>query len=575
MDPTQQAQAFLSTIFPDLGDRYLVIWRASNRESTFCKKTDEAARAAIQYDLDDGNNVYYGCGLLDKELDKRRRGHEEDMKAIGALWFDLDLKSKENPNRPRNLAEARNIWMPIGEEPGSFEPSIIVSSGNGLHVYWLLDRILDDVERATAILKRWSHTLKAWGPFHGWDWKFDSVDQLSRPMRIPGTHNWKDPENVLPVEVLEQNGRRFAVEELEDAALPLPKWAEEGNIGGGSWPEISIDLNRRLTEDELAAYRQFDATLYDAIHGRVGDNLRKTRGGEIDASSLDASIARRVYDMGKGDQDAADAIIHCRATLGFDMKKLLRPDYIPRTLAKVKESSARDREALKFEPPPAVTTTNVPAPAEPVREDSLAYVRDRLGLPITAFRMIGTGESARCELLMEDGRMVTVGKMESLYSQAKLHCAIASHGMVPPPRLKTNQWHQVIQRLMMAVEHVEIEEQGVVEETGRWMRAYLQARASGNRQGIARGDKALEQTQYSGIPAIQDGRLYLQADRFLTYIRRECDSRVEIGDLHARLRAMGFVYEQIAAKCWAWYRAVDEIIEYIPEQERQDAEKGQ
>ena len=115
-------------------------------------------------------NIYYGVCPRSKEGD----ADDQSIQTVRCIWCDIDCIS---------LDQAVGRW----QEAGIPNPSIIVSSGAGIHGYWLLERDLhSDEDRAElrAILPGF------YASFGG-----DHVQNLSRVMRLPGTVNYKNVRN--------------------------------------------------------------------------------------------------------------------------------------------------------------------------------------------------------------------------------------------------------------------------------------------------------------------------------------------------------------------------------------------
>jgi hypothetical protein len=70
----------------------------------------------------------------------------------------------------------------------------VINSGNGLHVWWALaqDQTPEDWTRTAK-------TLRALCDKAGLRIDADSTTDAARVLRVPGTHNWKDPANPKPV----------------------------------------------------------------------------------------------------------------------------------------------------------------------------------------------------------------------------------------------------------------------------------------------------------------------------------------------------------------------------------------
>ena len=71
-------------------------------------------------------NIYYGIGTRNGQTLNGTRGGKENIVAVPCLWTDIDFKST-----PRKLAAARLKKF-------SFQPSVIVRSGGGIHCYFYL-----------------------------------------------------------------------------------------------------------------------------------------------------------------------------------------------------------------------------------------------------------------------------------------------------------------------------------------------------------------------------------------------------------------------------------------------------
>ena len=109
------------------------------------------------------------------------------------LWCDVDAKDfcrggdpdncKAPPNTDKDIALDAILKFPV-------PPSAIVDSGHGYHLYW---KLVFPVDTADAV-----EANKAIAKWLGGDKCFDAP----RILRVPGTNNWKDPENPIPVRIL-------------------------------------------------------------------------------------------------------------------------------------------------------------------------------------------------------------------------------------------------------------------------------------------------------------------------------------------------------------------------------------
>jgi len=132
-------------------------------------------------------NIHFGVAPR-----ARQSGTEKDVKILKCFWSDLDCKRKNKPDLPTKEEALEKI------KRFKLAPSIIIDSGQGYHLYWLLSKLVNirnesDVLKLRGVLAGLSQALG--GDVAGKD--------LSRCLRIPDTLNFK-PENPegLPVKII-------------------------------------------------------------------------------------------------------------------------------------------------------------------------------------------------------------------------------------------------------------------------------------------------------------------------------------------------------------------------------------
>lgn len=165
-------------------------------------------------------DVYYGVGFTEKPVWKGR-AKNENVIGIPGVWLDLDLKHKthKQQNLPTRLDEIR-VKLPI-------DPTIIVHSGHGVHLYWLFREawVFDSDEekkRAARLLRGFQAYVKS-----RLGYKLDSTHDLARVLRLPGTMNYKaDP---VPVRIIADDGDLFNVDDLEQYCIDEQPEAEKAD----------------------------------------------------------------------------------------------------------------------------------------------------------------------------------------------------------------------------------------------------------------------------------------------------------------------------------------------------------
>jgi len=162
---------------------------------------DEASTTALELCSD--KDVYYGIGIQRDRIEVGR-GTADTVVSIPGLWLDIDIRG---PNHAaEDLPPDRESAMELLKS-FDLEPTLIVSTGGGLHVYWLFDEpmiLSDDSERdqARGLADRFQNMFISSALTKGW--KIDKTSDLARLLRLPGTFNHKQDDPV-PVEIIKLN----------------------------------------------------------------------------------------------------------------------------------------------------------------------------------------------------------------------------------------------------------------------------------------------------------------------------------------------------------------------------------
>jgi putative DNA primase/helicase len=204
---------------PATDDYYQTIWTrdlATGKKHTIWTPSGDidalVSGASTQAQM--GRDVYFGVGLQSEDLGHHQRGGSDDVTAIRMLSADIDVGSDghKDSNRPATEAEALDIIS------GLPSPSIIVRSGNGLHVHWILREplIIKNARQhkaAREFVEAWIDTIVLAASEYG-GYKVDSTKDLARVLRVPGTLNFKG-EEPKPVTILSQTDLRYTWTDLK------------------------------------------------------------------------------------------------------------------------------------------------------------------------------------------------------------------------------------------------------------------------------------------------------------------------------------------------------------------------
>jgi hypothetical protein len=140
-----------------------------------------------------GWGAYVAVATRKADLGRRRRGGQDDLLALPALFADIDRPPEEV------LPEL------CGFQPA---PSCVIGSGRGVHVYWLLTTPTQDMRRVKSVLRGLGATL------HG------DVMSPAQSMRLVGTCNTKSQAGGALCRLLEFHPeRRYSLDDFAPYAV--------------------------------------------------------------------------------------------------------------------------------------------------------------------------------------------------------------------------------------------------------------------------------------------------------------------------------------------------------------------
>lgn len=218
-------------------------------------------------------------------LDAYRRGKKTDLAGLGCVWLDLDIGTAGHASKtlPPDEDAALEILRALPREP-----SMVVASGGGYHLYWLLDGY-HDAARVEALCKAWQTVAVAAAAARGWhvDRKHDSTTVL----RVPGTTNRKPGVDPRPVALeCPDDPPRYAIADLEAAVAQRPPSAVDRPTSEVAAPAaapspVPVDLG--ALREALAKARRSKARGSDErkaqadLLGRVLDGEALAEPGEL------------------------------------------------------------------------------------------------------------------------------------------------------------------------------------------------------------------------------------------------------------------------------------------------------
>lgn len=203
MTPTE----FLEKVWPQQGPYLLAVpakWvdnetgkDKSGYRHIVCNNIEDAGNRArlLATDREDPKDVYYAMGTIKSVPEKGMKGVrlQSNINEVRAFWLDLDTGEDK---QYKDLADAASNLRQLCQTFKLPKP-YVVCSGHGLHVYWVMD---------TAIpAHRWSLVaakFKAWLAVNRFQTDTSRTADCASVLRVPGTWNFKNPQNPAQVRVL-------------------------------------------------------------------------------------------------------------------------------------------------------------------------------------------------------------------------------------------------------------------------------------------------------------------------------------------------------------------------------------
>lgn len=187
-----------------------------------CRSVDEAVNYIQWQQSANGRDIYFCTSTQALGEQKQGRGgriyynalrSQEHAVKLKALWLDIDLKEGNNgyPTMPE-LSAALGAFIKASGMP---RPTMMVLSGGGVHVYWLLSRALEVNEWMPL-----AYALNEAVRRHGLKCDSQCTIDSARVLRVPGTKNFKyDPPKPV---TLHGNYLDFdySIERIEKALEP-------------------------------------------------------------------------------------------------------------------------------------------------------------------------------------------------------------------------------------------------------------------------------------------------------------------------------------------------------------------
>jgi Primase C terminal 1 (PriCT-1) len=299
-----EARKFLDILYPNYkGEGHLVLWTKQDKQSRFFSigEFGEAPRQAAF--LCQEMDVYFGVGLQAKMPEHGGRGRADTVVAIPGLWMDIDVKGDNHKSEqlPQTFGAALKFIESI-----KLKPTMIVSTGGGLHAYWLFNDPMaigdpQQWQKAKKLSQDFQKILISLAADRGW--KIDLTADLSRLLRLPGTYNHKQGHRV-PVSITKYHETsRYKLEEIErfTTGFQVPTETRDLSVG----PERILEGSRNDTLTSIGGALRANKADYDEVYRKLME-INRTRCvpplSEEEVESIARSVTQYQAGNDKGGQ---------------------------------------------------------------------------------------------------------------------------------------------------------------------------------------------------------------------------------------------------------------------------------
>jgi len=501
------SQKFLEELYETkTDDSYILLWQ--RKKSKWFKNLLQASKHIDK----NPNDMYFGVGLSPKNYGSTKRCKAANIAGIPGFYVDIDVGEKSK-TYPPTMKDA----VSIVDDP-KLKPTMIVSSGYGIHAYWLFKEVWmfdreDERNFAAELSKRLNYFTKEKAEKQGWT--IDNVSDLSRILRPAGSFNCKSLP--IKVSVISNNGPRYSDPDIFDQTLPIPDVYGIKTTEYMSAKEL-IKLQRLIKLQKVAEPPQdrLDQLIEIDNDFKAAWTKVTRKGKDNSASGYHMIMTIIALRAGWSDQEIANLLIAWNRRHGLDLEKITkRADYMVRTIenarGKVSEKIAeeytkdlKDTSGSKYEE----------TLAESRKKKGLEVISHHLGFKI--FKMIKYVQEKKPRYKMEstEGDIMFTGPdeihMKSKFEQrilAETNRAIS---------LSVKNFQILKETYKPIMEEVIVSQESTLEGRMKmWLIEYLDGAAELNQH----------QAAVDNEPFVYNGHWHVFASRFKSWAYRKKHDR--------------------------------------------------
>ncbi len=329
-------EQFITDLFAGNGgvddglNNFIQVWTKKNKTTRYFKDISAATNFISKFDGD----VYIACGLASKKYGPKVRCKAADIAGIGGLWADIDISHRlHGKDYPPTEDAALKLLAAVG-----LKPTYIIHSGHGLQAWWMFKEPWifdndDERQQAATLSKRLIKTLQ--NAANKKTWTVDSVGDLARLMRIPGTTNCKDPDSPKPVRIIDKDGPRCNPDGFDDLLDELTREEKElSNVlpfKKATGTDVEANSALIFNEDaELPSEKLAD--LFVKVKDFKCTWERKHKNGDPSKSGYHMRLAHAGVRNGWTDQEIHNLFVSWNKRHSEPLEKLQRLKYVQDTI---------------------------------------------------------------------------------------------------------------------------------------------------------------------------------------------------------------------------------------------------
>lgn len=532
------SRSFLELLFETKPDgSYILIWTKRQDGKKISKWFDDPTEAT-RYAEQQGEkcDTYFGFGLSPSVKAADKRVESNEVCGIPGLWLDLDIQSPvhKKKNLPPTIDDA--LQQIVYRMPDL--PTMVVSTGHGLHAYWLF-KIVAAIETGeqrifyAELVERWQRLAKAYAEEQGWS--IDSTFDLARVFRVPNTLNHKEKDKE-PVEIIKRWFKhRYPPEEVntlldvyegdtgQELTSSVAQQAEKKKVMKG----VGIALNPKANID----MRKFDVLCaLEPLFKQSWEHKRTTKSlPDQTPSGYDLSLATFAANAGWSDQEIADLLLVFREKHHHDLK-LSNRQYYQRTIAAARVSASKQ--------------VSIKKPVSDDRAENLRDIGESLGLKLLDLIKYLT-EPPQYVLISEvedkDHGTFVMKEIEipktAFHSQNEMTQVLWDYADVNMPHYKPAEWSAIKDKILVSFRRIKMGSESThLDIFSHWLYKFLKAHYREDAENESQVRKAL-----SDRPALLDNKICITIDSFSRFVSTTFNERPRREVLLQRLQRLGCI----------------------------------